>query len=537
MLPEIRVYNGKKVLYVGDAPFYAVAGEVHNSDASSSEYMEEIWRIADDLGLNTLLLPVTWELLEPVEGTFDFSVPDELIHQARKWKKKIIFLWFGSWKNAEMMYAPSWVKKDRKRFKRAQIIKGEEKSVRDMGGLKIPYYSLSYLCEETREADANAFANLMAHIRQTDEDGSTVIAVQVENETGVLGSAREVSDMADMFFGQKVPDDFVKYMKMHAEAMEDDIRTAVEEGKADGTWSEVFGDAAEEIFSAFHIASFVNYVAERGKGQHPLPMLANCWLAHRGDKPGDYPSGGPVSRVHEVWRYCAPALDVLCPDIYVPEFFEVCDEYTRKDTPLFIPEAATHSYAASRLAYCIGHYHAMCYSPFGFDDIGKPFSMVQGMLFGVDVGDPALKTPQKFEDYARVGKALTSMMPMIAPKYGTTDLQAVCAEQKETQSMMDFGNIRIMAVFQNPLIDIPQNGFALGVKMNTDEIYLVGYNCVPIFMAGDAKNLDILELEEGEFVNGKWNRRRKLNGDEAALMMISEPSIYRVKIHTYNDGM
>ena len=46
MKSEIRLHNGKQVLYVDDAPFFAVAGEVHNSDSSSPEYMEKIccWR-------------------------------------------------------------------------------------------------------------------------------------------------------------------------------------------------------------------------------------------------------------------------------------------------------------------------------------------------------------------------------------------------------------------------------------------------------------------------------------------------------------
>ncbi len=86
MSSEIRLHNGKQVLYVDGAPFFAVAGEVHNSDSSSPEYMEKIWKIADDLGLNTLLLPVSWELTEPEEGVFDFSIPDALIRQAREWK-------------------------------------------------------------------------------------------------------------------------------------------------------------------------------------------------------------------------------------------------------------------------------------------------------------------------------------------------------------------------------------------------------------------------------------------------------------------
>ena len=126
MKSEIRLYNGKQVLYVNDAPYIAIAGEVHNSDSSSPEYMEKIWKIADDLGMNTLLLPVTWELTEPKEGEFDFSIPDALIRQARDWKKHIVFLWFGSWKNAQMMYTPEWVKRDLNRFERAQIVKGEE---------------------------------------------------------------------------------------------------------------------------------------------------------------------------------------------------------------------------------------------------------------------------------------------------------------------------------------------------------------------------------------------------------------------------
>ena len=133
MASEIVEYHGKQVLFVDGKPFYIVGGEVHNSDSSSAEYMEKIWNIADELGLNTLLLPVTWELTEPEEGRYDFSIPESLIKQARKWNKKIIFLWFGSWKNAEMMYAPSWVKKDRKRFWRAEIVNGEAKSMRNLG--------------------------------------------------------------------------------------------------------------------------------------------------------------------------------------------------------------------------------------------------------------------------------------------------------------------------------------------------------------------------------------------------------------------
>lgn len=534
MKPEIKKYNEKQVLFVEGRPFYAVAGEVHNSDASSPEYMEKIWKIADELGLNTLLLPVSWELVEPTEGSFDFSIPEALIKQARKWNKKIVFLWFGSWKNAEMMYAPEWVKRDRARFKRAEIVKGEAKSIRDIGVAQMPYYSLSYLCNETKEADARAFSKLMEFIGDIDGESGTVIGIQVENETGLLGSAREVSDAADKMFESEVPEEFVEYMLEHTDTMHEDVREALLSGSKKGNWSLVFGPVAEEVFSAYNIASYVNYVAEQGLIEYRIPTFANCWLAHKGKNPGEYPSGGPVSRMHEVWRYCAPSIDVLCPDIYVPEFLEVCDDYSREQ-PLFIPEAATHSYAASRLAYCIGHYHAMGYSPFGFDDIGKPFTIVQGFLFGMDVNDPALATPQDFGVYAWFGKTLSAMMPMVAKSYGTDSLQALCAEVKQNVNCMDFGKIKIAAIFEHPHLSFAGNGVALALQVSLEEYYIIGYQTALSFMPGDAKNMDILECEEGEFVDGKWKGGRRLNGDEIASFMIMEPTLYRIKLYTYND--
>ena len=533
MTSEIRTLHDHEVLFVNDSPYYCIGGEVHNSDSSSPEYMEHIWKTADDLGMNTLLLPVSWEMIEPQEGIFDFSSADVLIRQAEQWKKKVIFLWFGSWKNAEMMYAPAWVKKDRQRFRRAQIIKGEDKSVRTFMGARQTYYSLSYLCEETMRADGRAFAALMAHIRDIDQEKNTVIGVQVENETGLLGAAREQSDEADAAFAQNVPEDFVRWMRAHKETMTEDVRTSVENGAESGTWKEVFGSNAEEIFSAYYVSRFVNGVAEQGKKVYDLPMFANCWLAGSG-VPGNYPSGGPVSRMHEVWRYCAPCISVLCPDIYVPEFLEVCDDYTRTQ-PLFIPEAATHSYAGSRLVYSIGHYHAMCFSPFGFDDIGKPFTAIQGFMFGMDVTDPALKTPQDAGEYGWFGKTLNALMPVIAARYGTDQLQAVCAEEKKDGQVIHIGKLKLGVSFRNLMIPMPENGCVLAVSVSEDEFYLIAYRCALTLEAEDAKNLDILDLEEGTFENGSWKRGRRLNGDEAAFLMFEQPVLLRLKIHTYND--
>ena len=549
MIPHIERRNGHPLLMVQDKPMILIAGEVHNSDSSSPAYMEKIWDIAGELGMNALLLPATWELIEPEEGRFDFSIPRALIDQARARDMRIVFLWFGSWKNAECMYAPAWVKQDLQRFPRAQIEKGKNKAGRQVSPtipVKMPYTTLSYLGEETMRCDARAFAAFLGFLKDYDEAEQTVVAVQVENETGLLGAAREVSDLADAIFAAPVPGDFAAWMRAHTDTMTEEIRAAVLAGKPAGSWQEVFGDAAEELFSAYHVAKFVNTVAAAGKAVYPLPMAANCWL-DKGGRPGSYPTGGPVSKVHEVWDFCAPNIDVYCPDIYVPQFKAVCDEYTRRGGALFIPESATHSYCAPRLVYTLGHYHAMCYSPFGFDDIGKPFTAVQGFLFGMDVSDPALKTPQSFEEYAAFGQILRQMMPMLAAAYGTDRLQAVSAETDPAipgpggnpfaaiPPTMSFGSFRLSVRFQSPMN--PRNdGACLCLKISDSECWVVGSACGLTFTSADpAKpNLDLLQVEEGRFENGAWIPGRRLNGDETASLSLEGPAVLHVKFFTYD---
>lgn len=531
VLSRVERRNGKKMLIVKERPFIMLAGEVHNSSSSSVSYMEGVYDQADALGMNCLLLPVTWELVEPEEGKFDFSLVDALVLQARARGKKLVFLWFGAWKNAKCYYAPEWVKTDTARFRRAQMERGKNFiTLKEFYGMS--YTSLSYLCDATREADARAFAMLMRHLRKVDGEECTVVAVQVENETGVMGNAREMSKEADALFAADVPKAFVEYMKENVSDMASDVALAVQKGADSGSWEAVFGDCAAEIFSAWHIASYVNAVAAAGKAEYPLPMTVNCWL-DKGEKPGLYPSGGPVSRMMEVWEYCAPNIDVFAPDIYVPDFPGVCDAYVKRGNPLFIPECATHSYAGVREAYVVGHYHAMCYSPFGFEDIGQPFNAQQGMLFGMDVEDPALKTPQDVEEYRWFTHNLQEMMPLLVERYGTKDLQAVSIERKE-ENEMTFGSFGFRILMEHPRFT-DRRGVCLILKETEDTFYLMVHAAGVTFFSTDSEKpyVDILALEEGYFQDGVWTAGRRLNGDEATSLLYQEPTLLKIKLFAY----
>ena len=248
-IPKIVSKDGIPTLYVGGEPFLAFAGEVHNSSGNSLEYMErQVWPNVEGLNLNTLIVPVYWELVEPKEGEYDFSLPDGIIAQARERGMRLIFLWFGLWKNSESMYVPGWMKLDQETYFHVKKVNGETID------------TISPFCGAAVEKDARAFSEWMSHLREIDGETSTVIMVQVENEIGLLGTERDYCEVADQAFASAVPD------------------TLAEEFAVSGSWKEAFGEDAEEYFMAYHFASAVERIAGEGRERYPLPCYVNAWL-------------------------------------------------------------------------------------------------------------------------------------------------------------------------------------------------------------------------------------------------------------------
>ena len=356
--PHLEKWGTATRLMVKGQPMLILGGELGNSSASSASYMAPHWSRLKQMHLNTVLSPVSWELIEPTEGRFDWSSVDALIEAARANDLKLVLLWFGAWKNSMSTYVPAWVKRDQNRFPRAQLPSGQ--------GLDI----LSALAPATRDADARAFSALMGHIKEVDAEQNTVLMIQVENEVGMLPVAREYGATANSLFHSAVADELVR--KLHA--------------KSKGDWSAVFGegDAAAEAFTAWNYARYVEAVVKAGKAVYPLPMYVNCALNRPNKAPGEYPSGGPLPHLLEVWKAGAPSLDLLSPDIYFPNFIDRATQYRRPDNPLFVPEAnsAEQDEVPANAFYAFGKLDALGFAPFSIESIDtrQPNPLAEGYL-------------------------------------------------------------------------------------------------------------------------------------------------------------
>ena len=506
-LPHLETRGAATQMIVDGKPFLMLSGELHNSSASSIEYMKPIWGKLAALHLNTVIGTVSWELLEPREGQFDFTLVDAQIADARRHNMRLVLIWFATWKNAESTYVPLWVKTDLQRFPRMQTRSGDNLE------------ELTPLGEESLAADARAFRALMRHIRQVDPR-HTVVMMQVENESGILHDSRDRSALAEAAWSRPVPQELMDYLAKHRAALLPELLEVwgANGYKTSGTWPEVFGtDAwADEVFMAWNVGRYIGKVAEAGKAELKIPMYANAWLVQNDrQKPGDYPSGGPVSRVMDVWRAAsAPGIDLLAPDIYIQDFQGVCASYTRSGNPLFIPEARV---SAANLIWAIGQHAAMGVSPFGIEDAKED--------------DPLGAAYQMIDE----------MMPLVTRAQAEGRIAGVLldGETPETLSMGGY-KLSIGAARQRrppqpaarPEFD--NRPYGIVISEGPDSFLLAGSGFSVAFSPDSPgpKTAAIASIDEGRFEAGRWIPGRRLNGDEFhASLGAGHAGILRVKLY------
>jgi beta-galactosidase GanA len=517
-MPELGKQGSLTQLIVDGEPFLILGGELGNSTASDRRYFEPIWPRLVELGLNTVLAPVYWELCEPEEGRYDFALVDQLVEGARRHGLRLVLLWFGSWKNSMSCYVPLWVKTQPERFWRARLRTGRAQEI------------LSAFCPANREADARAFASLMRHLHHVDGRQATVLMVQVENEVGMLGDARDWCDAANLALREPVPPELLAHLAQHEQALPAELGEVWRKAgaKTAGTWEEVFGRslAADEIFMAWHYARYTNDVARAGKREHPLPMFVNAALNRPGHQPGQYPSAGPLPHLIDVWQAGAPDLDFLSPDIYFADFAAWCKRYARPDNPLFVPEARLGEESGDHALYAIGQHAALGFSPFSIESIDGPRAAALAECYAL----------------------LRQLGPLILIRQAAGQVAGVVVDRSSPTCELTLGDFRLEVAHDytfewstgpRDAPSWPRFG-GLVIALGPDEYLVAGRGLIVTFAprAADGSSAGIAAIEEGHYEEGRWLPGRRLNGDQThqGRHLRLEPerfAVQRAKLYRY----
>ncbi|MEZ2346744.1 DUF5597 domain-containing protein [Terriglobus sp. RCC_193] len=486
--PRMVEHDGHHALFVDGAPYLVLGAQINNSSTWPST-LPKVWPALQRMHANTIEAPIYWEQLEPHPGQFDFSSVDQLVKGSREHNLRLVVLWFGTWKNGNMHYVPEWVKTNPQKYPRVLNRDGD------------PIDVLSAQSQTNLDADKHAFEALMSHLAEIDAQDHTVILVQVENESGNIGSPRDFSTASNREFAGAVPADLTH--ALHTKS---------------GSWSEVFGGDADETFQAYHQAKYLNEIAAAGKAKFNIPMYCNVWLSYpiaelperQVRNPGiQYPSGGPTQWMLPLWKALAPSIDAIGPDIYSsdPAFYtKVLETYARPDNALWIPETGNGDDYAPYLFLALGH-GTIGFSPFGVDDTGWTFKDGEG---------PVAHT----RNYA----LLNPMARELALLNFQGALKTAMELPGQPEQELDFGKWKASVRFGFPQRDgqrVPgtpnHEGRALVAQLGPDEFLVTGIeSSVAFHTEGKLPGIrmQILSAEEGRYENGTWKPTRLWNGDQ-----------------------
>ncbi|MBV7304876.1 DUF5597 domain-containing protein [Xanthomonas vasicola] len=481
-LPRFFTKDGRHAVFVDGAPYTILAAQLHNSSAWPAVLPQALDEVVA-LHANTVEAPVYWEQFEPAQGRFDSTNVDALIAGARKRGLRVALLWFGSWKNGQMHYVPEWIKRDAATYPRMRDANGE------------PVDVLSPHVAANMQADARAFTALMQHLRKVDGDRHTVILVQVENELGAIGTVRDHGPAGEAAFAQPVPAAIARAL-----------------GKPQGSWQQLFGAEAAEAFNAYATATYIEQVAAAGKRAYPLPFYVNTWLRYKGKRyPGmDYPSGGATVNVFALWRAATPSIDFIGTDIYTNDYNEytkVIGQYARPDNPAWVSETGFEAATAPYLFHVLGQG-------------GVGFS-----VFGMDGNLDSEANRAAVAAHAANFKLLAPMQRVLAQAAFDGRLQAVAEQPGAPQRTLRFGEWEAKVSFGAPRWGdapaiLPGNddhaGRLLVAQLGPEEFLVTGMAARIEFFrdAADTRHGQLLRVEQGRYVDGRWQMEKQLNGDQ-----------------------
>ncbi len=487
-MPRLQDLNGGKVLFVAGRPFLILALQWDCDSCFAPEIMDPLFPEAAKMGCNTAVLPLYWREVEPREGEFDLSGLEHRIDMARRNGLRVVLVWFGSYKNGCLNYAPDFVKRDTVRFRRAH----------QADGTPLQNFSCS-TSAETFAADRRALETVFRRLKTVDAERHTVILFQMENEAGLLGT--------DRCYCRSCTASFEK-----------------------GGWASREKERAAEAFTAHSFARYLDDLAGAVKSIYPLPIYINCWLGSKatGVAGKDYPSGGPVERVLDIYAASIRHIDFIAPDIYshAPEPFRaVSRAYSDKGWPLYIAEHSSGrgGRAERNVFYALGEHGAIGFAPWAID---RAFPDIDGRPFVHQLDQRWSEEAYDLRDsYVPIRDA---MVPA-ALAQSTGRLKYFVEEQGVKEARLEFEGVIVQVSFRH------RNAMARGMAIRTGEtdFLVLGTGFDARFLTPDGRGIPLARVERGRFEGDRWRVLlpiRREREDRSLPFRVIEPQVVRVAL-------
>jgi hypothetical protein len=408
---------------------------------------------------------------------------------ARRNGLRIVLVWFATWKNGCLNYAPDFIKANPQRFRRAH----------QEDGTPLRNFSCPASCE-TLAADKRAVEAVFKHLKGVDSGRHTVILFQMENEAGILGTDRCYCSVCNRAF-------------------------------TEGGWSVREGARAKEAFTAESVARYIDGLAVAAKAIYPLPVYINCWLASKTGQAGrNYPSGGPVERVLDVYAATAKHVELIAPDIYshaLESFLAVCKGYSGKGWPLYVAEHSTgpKSRAERNVYYALGELAAIGFSPWAIDTSTSPDFFATPLVSPLD-----RRWSEEAYDLRDSYVPIRDAMAALAAAQNTERLRLFVQEQpEEDEARLSFEDIVFQAVYRHP----KRMARGIVVRLGKREFVVLGTGFEGRFLTAEGKGIPLAHVERGRFEGESWRPVlpvRREREDRSYPFRMAVPQVLKIAI-------
>jgi hypothetical protein len=454
LMPHFEEANGRrKVLYVAGRPFTMLAVEIPWWDLIYGRYKEtetaydKLYPAAAKLGINALKVPIKWSIVEPKEGTYDFSYVDHAKGMAEKNHLKLILNWFGHYASGDgtiygnltgELYAPMYIVSDEKTYPRAVDSDG------------IPHHNaISYDYEPIIDHEIAAFRAFMRHIKEVDSRTHTIVMIQVENEIAVFGADRQNRKL----WRDHSPASNRRFAENH---FTDDLK-----------------------YSAWDLSyNWIRRITDAGTAEYPLPFFHN----YVGGKVADWMVGGAPGEDVETYLKNCPNISFIGVNSYfcaqwrpdnscasesqatVDELRAPLKRYSvDRNLPAITEINSGTTPVTSRLAYiAVGEFGAPLYAPWAltvsYPEPYEPYILPDGTEAN---GAAALR-----ETYSSLTKAL----PQISYYAGTDKLKVFMAQapgQRFSQTE-DINGFKV-------IVNGEHDGQAIVIHPSNHEFLMIGF--------------------------------------------------------------
>lgn len=216
----------------------------------------------------------------------------------------------------------------------------------------------------------------------------------------------------------------------------------------------------------------------------------------------------------------------------------MCRRSWRSIPVRIIPEVRKDAVTASYALYAYLNCHALCYAPFGIEDLWQkePDVIPKEVTEALNIDPLSFDMTGTKETLGEVYRLLGEIKSLYLRYRGTTHLKCFLKNAEGEQGCyLKFKSYDMEIRYLTQQVGMPTAAGAV-FELDENNFLIVGMMCNVCVHTkpGDHRKVDFIRKEAGTYSDGQWRCRQRQNGDEKIVTMLYDmPECVKMELFKY----